>query len=62
MSDITDRSVALPAELKVSKFAEARVKEILELRSSIGEFLNIKEEIIVFAVICLKLHIHNSNG
>ena len=37
MSDISEKSVALPAELKVGKFAEARVKEILELRSTIGE-------------------------
>ena len=40
MSDLGDKSVVsvtLPAELKVGKFAEARVKEILELRSTIGE-------------------------
>ena len=42
MSDKSVVSVALPAELKVGKFAEARVKEILELRSTIGESLSMK--------------------
>ena len=37
MTDIGEKSVALPAELKVGKFAEARVKEIFELRSTIGK-------------------------
>ena len=37
MSDICEKSATLPAELKVGKFAEARVKEILELRRTIGE-------------------------
>ena len=37
MSDSGDGTVVLPAELKVGKFAEARVNEILELRKTIGE-------------------------
>ena len=36
MSDSGDGSVVLPAELKVGKFAEARVSEIVELRKEIA--------------------------